>query len=192
MVTENTIELPKGIHLRVQKDGTIVYDCTVSYKDNMSGLWKLKTKTAPSIGKAKKLRAEMVTQLKNGYSQPSKTTVKLYMESWLTDVVKTTVGGKTHELYEYLTRVHIVPTLGDIQLIQLRPAQIQSLYSKKLEKLSPRTVQLIHVCLHKALAHAVKSEILAKNPMDCGVIQPKAERHEMNFMDEKKISRFLD
>jgi len=193
MVTENTIEqLPKGIHLRIQKDGTHVFDCTVSYRDTMSGKWKLKTKTAPSIGKAMKLRAEMVTQLKNGYSQSSKTTVKLYMEEWLDGVVKATVGGKTHELYEYMTRVHIVPTLGNIQLNQLRPAQIQSLYSKKLETLSPRTVQLIHVCFHKALAHAVKSEILTKNPMDCGVIQPKAERHEMNFMDEKKISQFLN
>lgn len=75
---------------------------------------------------------------------------------------------------------------------KLRAANIQALYADKLgEGLSPRTVQLLHVTLHKSLSNAVKTGLLSHNPMDA-VDQPKVERHAMKTMDEKDIKHFLD
>jgi integrase len=91
-----------------------------------------------------------------------------------------------------LCRKHITPELGKIPLTQLRATQIQSLYSAKLKSgLSARTVQLIHVCLHKALKSAVKTGLLILNPAD-NVIQAKPEKKDMRILQQDDISIFLD
>jgi integrase len=66
------------------------------------------------------------------------------------------------------------------------------MYSTKLNGgLSLRTVQLMHVCLHKALKNAVKTGLLTTNPCD-SVTQPKPERRVMKTMLENDITRFLN
>ena len=52
-------------------------------------------------------------------------------------------------------------------------------------------MQLQHVCLHKALDNAVKTGLLARNPLDA-VTQPKVERHEIKTMTEDDIGQFLN
>ena len=101
------------------------------------------------------------------------------------------VSPRTCQLYEYICRIHLIPAFGSRPLSQLRAQHIQSLYAAKLEKgLSPRTTQLIHVCLHKALKNAVKTGILVHDPCDA-VTHPKLQRREMKTMQEDDINRFL-
>ncbi len=87
-----------------------------------------------------------------------------YLTRWLSDSVRDKVKQRTFENYEYMVRVHLVPALGHVKLRSLTPARVQALYRAKLDSgLSPRTVQLIHTVLHKALKQAVKWELVAKN-----------------------------
>jgi integrase len=167
-----------------------VYDCIVSYKDKMTGNWKLKTKTAPNITKAKKLRAAMVTEVKDGFTQPSKVTLSVFLKDWL-EVKKTTWSENTYTINADGCRLHICPMLGDIPLMQLKREQIQNLQSKCLEKLSPRTVEILHITLRQALSDAVKNGIIAHSPME-GVAKPKVERPEMKTLDENDIAKFLE
>ena len=61
-------------------------------------------------------------------------------------------------------RLHLKPYLGGIKFDRVNPLQVQSLYRSKLDsELSPRTVQIIHVTLYKALKQAVKWTLIPRN-----------------------------
>jgi integrase len=87
-----------------------------------------------------------------------------YLDRWLVDSVADTVRPTTFERYEQIVRVHIRPALGKLKLKNVTPAHVRGLYREKLEVgLSPRTVQYIHVTLHKALKQAVADGLIPRN-----------------------------
>jgi len=168
------------------------YRIRVSYRD-AQGRRQFISKTASTKREAERVSAALLAEVgKGGYCKPAKITLKAHLEQWLDGHVRSTVSPSTHELYRIMAQKHLIPALGAIPLHQLSPQHIQALYADKLQQgKSPRTVQLIHVCLHKALDGAVRTGMLARNPLDF-VDPPKAERREMKTMTEDDISRFLN
>jgi integrase len=82
-------------------------------------------------------------------------TVSGYLDRWL-DAIKGTVRDRTWERHEQVVRLHLGPTIGNVRLDRLNALQVQSVYGRKLEAgLSPRSVEIIHATLHKALKQAV-------------------------------------
>jgi integrase len=140
----------------------------------------------------KRLR-QILTELDKGmFIKPGKTIVSEYLNTWLQDYCKPSVSPRTLQSYSYICRIHIIPAIGKINLTELKPQHLQSLYSKKLSSgLSARTVQLCHVTIHKALKNAVKINILNRNVADF-VEKPKIQRHEMHPMSEYDLSQFLE
>ena len=180
-----------SIQERVNKDGTTSYIAVIAFKDTNTGKWQHIWKSAPSIRKAESLKTKLLTEVSgDNYTKPSKMTVEAYLKEWLSGLAGP-AAGRTCELYEYLSRVHLIPELGKIPLAQLRNAQIQSLYSAKLKiGLSPRTAELIVACLHKALGTAVKTGLLTVNPSD-NITKVKPQKREMKTLQEKEINAFL-
>jgi hypothetical protein len=86
---------------------------------------------------------EFQNQLKSGsYFQPGKTTVGQYLEMWLADYVKPSLSPRSYERYMDIVNRLLVPRLGKIRLTQLKPGQLQRLYTEWLESgLSARTVK---------------------------------------------------
>ena len=164
----------------------------VDYYD-LNGRRRQVSKTAPSFRQAELLSTKLQAEVdRGGFLKPSKIKVEAFLNQWLDGYVKSTVSGATLELYSNLSRKHLIPALGNILLEKLRPQHIQTLYADKLQQgLAPRTVQLIHVCLHKALSNAIKTGILSHNPID-GVEQPRVERRSMKTMTEDNITQFLN
>jgi integrase len=140
----------------------------------------------------KRLR-QILTELDKGiFTKPGKTTLNEYLKLWLADYCKPNQSPRTHELYTYICNKHIIPTLGNILLVELKPNHLQHLYADKLASgLSNRTVQIIHVTLHKALKNAVKTGLLIRNIADA-VDTPKIQRHEMHVMSETDLHIFLE
>ncbi len=94
-------------------------------------------------------------------------TTKQFLEDWLENTHKQNIRPRSHERYEQIIRLHIVPSLGKVQLQKLAPQQLKKLYADKLkEGLSTVTVAAIHNLLHRALDDAVKWDILARNVCD--------------------------
>ena len=63
--------------------------------------------------------------------------------------------------------MHLKPALGQLKLQNLTRAHAKSLYREKLDSgSSPRTVNYIHVTLHKALKDAVADGLIPKNVTD--------------------------
>lgn len=87
--------------------------------------------------------------------------------------------------------MHLKPSLGITKLDRVSALQVQSLYRSKLDSgLSPRTVQIIHATLYKALKQAVKWTLLPRNVAD-SVDPPKAPKKEIKPLSEEQVKRLL-
>lgn len=133
-----------------------------------------------------------------GYVAPTRMNVGDYLERWLTDYAKTNVAPKTYERYADIVRSHLKPALGHRPLAKLLPLDIQGHYSKALIEgrrdgrggLSPQTVLHHHRVLHVALKHAVRWQLLARNPTDA-VEPPSPVQHKIRAFDEAETARLL-
>lgn len=102
-----------------------------------------------------------------------------YLVQWLEATYKPPMASvSTYARYRSAVNVHLVPGLGHIYLTKLTPQDIQNLYAQKLRNgLKPRTVELIHAVLHKALENAVRWNLVSRNIASL-VSVPHAERYE--------------
>ncbi|WP_119068246.1 site-specific integrase [Rubrobacter indicoceani] len=107
------------------------------------------------------------------------TTLNTYLDQWLEDSVKNVVRQTTYERYETLCRVHIKPALGRVKLKSLTPDHVRKLYRDKLASgFSSRTVNYLHVTIHKALGQAVSDGIIGRN-VARGVKSPRPGKAEI-------------
>ena len=107
--------------------------------------------------------------------------VEEYLERWLNDSVRGSVKPVTFESYSRLVRVHVVPALGRVKLEKLSPAHLQGFYRQKLDAgLSPRTVQYLHVVLHRALKQALRWGLVPRNVSEA-VDPPRVHREEISL-----------
>ncbi len=118
-------------------------------------------------------------------------TLGVYLQHWLEDSVKDTVQTTTYERYEQIARKHITPQLGDVKLKDITPAHVRGLYKDKLQSLSPRTVQYIHVTLHKALKQAVRDGLIPRNATQA-VKPPQVRREEIHPLAPEQVKALLD
>lgn len=85
----------------------------------------------------------------------------------------------TYARYEQNARRHIIPSLGRLKLKNLAPAHVRSLYREKLDAgLSGRTVQYVHVTLHKALKQAAADGLVPRNAA-ANVRAPRPQKKEI-------------
>lgn len=113
-----------------------------------------------------------------------------YLDEWL-DSIENTLRRRTWIRHDEVVRLHLKPSLGIIKLDRVNALQIQSLYRSKLDSgLSPRTVQIIHATLYKALKQAVKWTLLPRNVAD-SVDPPKAPKREINPLNEEQVKMLL-
>jgi integrase len=150
---------------------------------------------------AERVLAEEIHQRNTGIDVArGKLTVKQYLNRWLIDYAATNVSAATLVRYEGIVANHLLPAIGRLQLTDLRPAHIQRAYAEALRAggrkdrrsggLSARTVLQHHRVLREALAHAVRWQLIARNPADA-VATPKPTRHELRVLDRDEAQGLL-
>jgi len=130
---------------------------------------------------------------------PGKTSLAEYLERWLKEYAWTNLSPRTAEGYESIIHQHIIPSIGNLRLTQLKPEHLQRYYSEKLDNgrcdgkgaLSPTTVSHHHTCLHCALEMALKMGLVNRNVADA-VTPPRLQHPEMHTMVEEEVQAFLD
>lgn len=128
---------------------------------------------------AAKLREAMANRDKGLTFDTANSTLADFLDRWLSDSVRDSVRPQTLESYAYLVRIHIRPALGRIKLKTLSPAHVQRFYRAKLDQgLSGRTVQYIHVVLHRGLKQAMRWGMVPRNVCDA-VDPPRPARKEI-------------
>ncbi len=108
-----------------------------------------------------KILAALETQT---FTPPTRVTVKQFLTAEWLPTVKGSLRPTTYASYAMLTREHILPRLGALQLQRLSPAALNALYAHLLEQgrvhgqdgLSASSVRRAHAVLHKACRDAVR------------------------------------
>jgi integrase len=113
-----------------------------------------------------------------------------YLDRWLSDSVRDTVRQRTFERYESIVRVHIKLAFGRLKLKALTPNHVRGLYRRKLDTgLAPRTVNYIHVTLHKALSQAVSDGLVPRNA--ASVKAPRPEKPEIKPLSPEQARTLI-
>jgi len=181
-IIERTRKNQKG-----EKVGTGHYAVIVSYND-ADGKRKQIWKSAPSMRQAEKLRTKLLSTVDNGMFSNYNGTLREFLVRWLTQYVTPTLSPTTAETYAKMVNSHIIPALGSIKLIDLKPEHLQRFYAKEIKSgLSTTTVRHFHMILHKALDHALKWGLVTRNVVDA-VDSPKNARTEMRILSAEEIN----
>lgn len=119
-----------------------------------------------------------------------KQTIAQYLTSWL-DTIKLRLKPSSHRRYTDMVFLHIVPNIGTIPLTKLAPQRVQQLYTSLVKGgMSPSSVQLLHVILHRALKDALRLDLLQRNVTEM-VHVPRREHHEMVTLSEEQVRQLL-
>lgn len=187
-----------AIRQRKDKNGKKIdlWECLINNgRDPGTG----KPKRIPVYGKTQEECRQKVIETLNSiqnqtFIEPNKTTLAQWMETWLQEYKKISVRPTTFSSYEWITKKHITPVLGQAYLKDLQPQTIQKFYNDKFRGgLSARTVRYIHILLSECLNQAVKNNLLARNVTDVAVLpkQPKKEIKVLSPIEQKRLIAVL-
>lgn len=143
---------------------------------------------------AEKYAETLEGQYKYGrYNLPHDITLQQWVNIWLEDK-ENKLAPSTFRRYKLLLN-RILPALGDIPIIDLRPITIKKFFTdlEKLEKegeISKRTVLHHYRCLHNILESAYKLEIISQNPIDKVPI-PEAPLAKIQILNEEQLIQFF-
>jgi integrase/predicted RNA-binding Zn-ribbon protein involved in translation (DUF1610 family) len=135
------------------------------------------------------------------FTPPTKVTVKQFLTAEWLPTVKGSLRPTTYASYVMLTREHVLPRLGALQLQRLSPAALNALYAHLLEQgrvhgqggLSASSVRRVHAVLHKACRDAVRWGRLSSNPVD-GADPPRARadaEEKLRVWNAEQLAAFL-
>lgn len=135
----------------------------------------------------------LLNELDRGtFIKETKETLNQYLDRWLAVAAKPRVSPSTYADYVWLLKTYVRPVLGKKRLAQVKPVDIQALYTAMLEKgLSARTVRYTHSVLRSALGQAVRWQIIAQNPTQY-VDLPRNDHKEMKCLQPLQARRFLE
>ena len=148
---------------------------------------------------ADRLCSDLLREVENGtYIEPSNMTINEYLKHWLENYGKPNLAPSTYASYKRIVNSHIIPELGHLLLDKITPLHIQAYYTLKLESgrrdgkggLSARTVRYHHTVLREALQHAVKWQLLYRNPSDA-TEPPRPERPEVCMLSPDDVKAIL-
>ena len=170
-----------------RKDGR--WAASLTLEDGRRKLFYGKTRKEV-VEKLDKARYEQKQGLLSTGSQQK---LKAYLEQWLEEVHKPSIRLTTYIEHRRLVYKHILPSLGHIQVQKLTPQHVQALYTRKMEGdgLSPGSVRNIHLVLHKALANAVRWNLVSRNVCDL-VSPPHFVKHEMCVLTKEQAQCLLE
>jgi integrase len=137
--------------------------------------------------------ARLVSESKAGTlsTAPAKRSVGHYLTGWLNHM-STQCGAATCDRYSTIVRNNILPHLGSVALVSLRPEMIATFLAKLIaDGLSPSTVRLVRKVLRQALRQAVGWHLLVRNPCD-EVRPPKVEKKRMAILDTDGMAALIE
>jgi len=134
------------------------------------------------------------------YVDPTKMSVAEYLEHWLTVDIERRVARKTAVRHRGIVQHNIVPHIGAMPLRKLTAVHIEALEAALQRQgrqrhrdsrgaaLSAQTVLHVHRTLSQALEHAVKTEVLFRNPA-LQVRPPRPPGREIKILTKPEIAR---
>ena len=148
----------------------------------------------PTRREAEQLLSNRLRGINSGDSRVQLTwTLKSFIQDrWLPDVLPT-IKYSTQNHYKYIVKVHLIPTLGDMQLRLITRESVQSLLtSKRRSGLSWRTVKHIHTTFGTILAAAVMEGLVPDNAVRKTKLPRRGPIAEKVPIDPKRVCALLE
>jgi integrase len=202
-------------HIRQQGKGSWELKFDLG-RDPLTG--KRITKYATFRGTKRKAQDELTRLLahrnEGSYVDPTKMTLAAYLRHWLEADIDRRVAARTAARHRGIVEKNIIPRLGHVPMRKLTAVHIEAFEAelqregwvkwrrqqKKVQDaepaqaekrgLSAQTVQHVHRTLSQALSHAVRLEVLVKNPA-AQVKPPRPERREIKILGKDEIGTLL-
>lgn len=188
------------------KDGKIIsYRIRVSDGCGVDGKQRFKTFTwkvphgmteKQAAKEAERVAVQFEDEVKNGLAG-SQRGLKLadFVPMYL-DIKKDILAPRTHETYTKICNTLIIPLLGHIKLVDLKPAHIQQ-FIKYLQdngnaKISPSTIRRKLAVLQSVLHQAVKLGLIQTNPANAERLTvPKAITPKVEIFTKQEAVEML-
>ncbi len=117
-------------------------------------------------------------------------TVTDYLNHWIRSDLPGTVSLRTEEIYSNLVRLYISPSIGQIRLQKLQPADVTLMLVELSRRgISSSTRRMVRATLHRALRVAQYNGLLNRNVVALS-IQPRSSFHEQRSMTRTQAIRF--
>jgi len=197
-IVKREIKSRDGKVLWSARHWTIIVDVG---KDPVTGKRKQLSQTFKGTHKeAERELSHILTMIESGKGvKPIKLTLGQYLNQWLDEYAKVNTTPRTYQRYKEIVRDNLIPALGSIPIMDLKPYHIQSYYTKALESgrkdgkggLSAKTVTHYHRVLFEALKYAVKHEMIFRNVAET-VTPPKPKAKKITVIDSQGVNRLLE
>jgi integrase len=113
--------------------------------------------------------------------------------------VRSKLRPSTYATYETLVKRHLKPRLGSLSLRSLTAAHLNAMYMELLASgrrdgqggLSPASVRYVHAVIRKALANAVRWNLVTRNVADAAD-PPRLSRRQMKTWSAREVRRLLE
>ncbi len=129
---------------------------------------------------AQRVLREMLTRLDKGMGlSAEKVLLRDWLDRWMSERIIPHRRQRTKERYQEIIDRHIVPIIGHIDLEKLGPSHVQALESRlSSQGMSPKGVSVVHTVLSGAVKHALRMELIYRNPVSL-VSPPPLKRREI-------------
>ncbi len=137
------------------------------------------------------LRSLLLRQEQGKELITSTPTMATFLDQWLNSCTDTIKPSTWHTYAQYI-RLYLVPTIGSLQVKDVRPAHLIGIYeAMRATGKSATTTHHLHAVLHKAFKSAVRWGLVDVNPADL-VDAPRVVHHELEVLSPADIRRFLE
>ena len=139
-------------------------------------------------------RAQQTAMERGLWVDPQKGRITL--EAWAQDWQRTVVHLRpsTRRIYESNLRLHVLPTLGAVELGKLTPAMLRAWLAELTAKIgghgkpmSAASAAQAYRTLNRILTAAVDDELLGRNPLS-GIRPPRGQQQEMRFLSHDEVA----
>lgn len=182
------------------KKGTRASSGMGSIRQRADGRWEARCTTPDKhqrsvYGKTEKeVTAKLRTalhELDTGiWRDPSKVTVKEWLNIWLTDY-QTHNSERTVLKYKCIVDKHFIPQLGKLKLSKVLPVHIMHVITKLNATLAPVTTKNYIRILGAAFQCAIEAGLIRSNPVDNAKL-PRIPPTNLNIIDRADIPAFMD
>lgn len=119
----------------------------------------------------------------------------VYLDRWLRDVVDPSeLSSATKSFYRTHVERHIVPALGDLLLLKVKPEDVHRLITQSRAKgLSDRSVQAVHATLRVAMRQAERWDLIRFDPTSRVSVQaPRRNLDKVHAVPRGTIVKLLE
>lgn len=139
-----------------------------------------------------KLRDILLSIERDEYIEPSRLTVRDWLEEWFRIYCLPHKKASTCTGYEDEIFLHLVPYIGRYPLQELKAQHVQANVNALVkEGKASATVRKAYTILHAALEQAVINQMIVRNPSKYTIL-PKFEQAEIRFFTQEEQRRFID